>query len=311
MSKEVKIGTRGSKLALYQANKVKGSLEEKFPEIKFSVEIIHTKGDKIQDVALSKIGDKGLFTKEIEQALLDGRIDLAVHSMKDLPTDFPESLKLGAVLERGEAREAFIADQGRTLSDLNENDIIGTSSVRRRAQLLEINPSFKIVDIRGNVETRLNKWRSGHCTATIMAAAGIQRLELGEVISELVSIEKMIHAPAQGIIAIETREDDPFIDSLMVGINHTETWIMARAEYAFLAALDGGCQVPIACHSEVNGEDFTISAQVLSPDGSKSIKDTVKTTTVKAVETAQKLATSFLKQGALEILGSIERQTNK
>ena len=311
MSRVVKIGTRGSKLALYQAKKVKSSLEEKFPEIKFSLEIIHTKGDKILDVALSKIGDKGLFTKEIEEALLDGRIDLAVHSMKDLPTDFPESLKLGAVLERAETREALIAAKGRTLADLNENDIIGTSSVRRRAQLLKINPNFKIVDIRGNVETRLNKWRSGHCTATIMAAAGIQRLELGDAISELVAIEKMVHAPAQGIIAIETREEDPFIDSLMAKINDTKTWIMARAEYAFLAALNGGCQVPIACHSEIDDEEITIIAQVLSPDGSKSLKETVKSSTANAVETAQKLAASFLKQGALEIIGSIERIPNK
>ncbi|MBE0650691.1 MAG: hydroxymethylbilane synthase [Bacteroidales bacterium] len=311
MSKEVKIGTRGSKLALYQAKRVKGELEQKFPEIQFALEIIHTKGDKILDVALSKIGDKGLFTKEIEQALLDGQIDLAVHSMKDLPTDLPESLKLGAVLERGETREAFVAAKGRTLSDLNENDIIGTSSVRRRAQLLAMNPKFKVVDIRGNVETRLNKWRSGHCTATIMAAAGIQRLELGEAISELVDIEKMVHAPAQGIIAIETREEDPFIDSLMAGINHTETWIMAQAEYAFLAALGGGCQVPIACHSEVKDGEISITAQVLSPDGSRSIKQTVKSSTAQAVETAQKLAASFLQQGALEIIGSIERQTTK
>lgn len=311
MSREVKIGTRGSKLALYQAEKTKSALEEKFPEIKFSLEIIHTKGDKIQDVALSKIGDKGLFTKEIEQALLDGRIDMAVHSMKDLPTELPESLKLGAVLERGENREALVAAKGRTLEDLNENDIIGTSSVRRRAQLLEMNPNFKVVDIRGNVQTRLKKWNSGYCTATIMAAAGIQRLELGEVISELVSIEKMIHAPAQGIIAIETREEDEFVDSLMAAINHKRTWIMARAEYGFLAALGGGCQVPIACHSEINGDEINITAQVLSPDGSRSIKDTVKSNTAQAVETAQKLAASFLKQGALEILGSIERQTIK
>ena len=311
MSREVKIGTRGSKLALYQAEKTKIALQEKFPEITFSLEIIHTKGDKIQDVALSKIGDKGLFTKEIEEQLLDGRIDMAVHSAKDLPTELPEGLKLGAVLERAECREALIAAKGRKLEDLNENDIIGTSSVRRRAQLLKMNPKFKVVDIRGNVQTRLKKWRSGYCTATIMAAAGIQRMELDEAISELISLDKMIHAPAQGIIAIETREEDEFVDSLMAEINHKESWIMAQAEYAFLAALEGGCQVPIACHSEVNGEEISITAQVLSPDGSRSIKDTVKCNTAQAVETAQKLAASFLKQGALEILGSIERQTTK
>lgn len=306
MKKQVKIGTRGSKLALYQANLTKSTLEKHFPELSFPLEVIHTKGDKILDVALSKIGDKGLFTKEIEQALLDGHIDLAVHSMKDMPTDFPKYLKLGAVLERGESREALICNRGRKLSELTENDVVATSSIRRRAQLMNINPAFHIIDIRGNVDTRLNKWYSGYCTALIMAAAGIQRLGLSDAISELISTEQMMHAPAQGIIAIETRDDDPFMDNIMAEINHKETLIMAKAEHAFLSSLGGGCQIPIACHSEVDGETFIIYGNVLSPDGGQSLKGNMQGVSENAVEIAQQLAISFLGQGALQIIGDVE-----
>jgi len=307
MKKKIKIGTRGSKLALYQARRTQAELKKYFPELEVELEIIHTKGDKVLDVALSKIGDKGLFTKEIEQALLDGRIDLAVHSMKDLPTVFPEKLKLGAVLERGEARDALVSTNGRKLSELTEEDVIATSSVRRRAQLLKYNPNFNIIDIRGNVDTRLKKWRNGYCTAMIMAAAGLQRLELDDTISEIVDVEQIIPAPAQGIIAIENREGDDFVDRLLQKINHHNSWIKGRAEYAFLEALEGGCQVPIGCISEVNGNEFSIRGVVLSPNGQKSILDNLQSTADKAVETAKKLAASFLEKGALQIIGAIER----
>ena len=172
----IKIGTRGSQLALYQAEKVKSELEEKFPGQQVEIKIIKTKGDKIQDVALSKIGDKGLFTKEIENELLDGSVDLAVHSLKDLPTVLPEGLKLGGVLKRAEFRDALVSSNGKTIAELDEVDVIATSSLRRRAQLLKINPNFKIIDIRGNANTRLRKMSEGHCTAMIMAAAGLQRI---------------------------------------------------------------------------------------------------------------------------------------
>ncbi len=309
MGRTVKIGTRGSKLALYQANLTKSELKKRFPELDFSLEIIHTKGDKILDVALSKIGDKGLFTKEIETALLDNRIDLAVHSMKDLPTLFPKGLKLGAVLERGEPREALVSSGKRTLSELTEKDIIATSSVRRRAQLLKINPDFNIVDIRGNVDTRLNKWKSGYCTVLLMAAAGIQRLGLEENISWLVNPQQLMPAPAQGIIAIENRKDDLFIDELLRQINHKETWIRGRAEYTFLETIQGGCQVPIACYSEINDGLLTISGMVLSPNGKQYLSDNVQCAVLEAeaVETARKLGTSFLKRGALQIIAALER----
>ena len=309
MGRTVKIGTRGSKLALYQANLTKSKLENHFPELDFKLEIIHTKGDKILDVALSKIGDKGLFTKEIETALLGGRIDIAVHSMKDLPTLFPEGLKLTAVLERGEPREALVSTGNRKLSQLTENDIIATSSVRRRAQLLKINPHFQIVDIRGNVDTRIKKWKSGYCTAMIMAAAGLQRMGLEENISELMNPQQMMPAPAQGIIAIESRENDLFIDELLRQINHKETWIRGRAEYTFLETIQGGCQVPIACYSEINDGLLTISGMVLSPNGKQYLSDNVQCAVLEAeaVETARKLGTSFLKRGALQIIAALER----
>ena len=309
MTRTIKIGTRGSKLALYQANRTKHKLEKLFPEHTFVLEVIHTKGDKILDVALSKIGDKGLFTKEIEVALLKGHIDMAVHSMKDLPTIFPEGLKLGAVLERGEPREALVSTGGRKLSELTEEDIIATSSVRRRAQLLKINPGFNIVDIRGNVDTRIGKWKSGYCTAMIMAATGLQRLGLDENISELIHPAQMMPAPAQGIIAIENRENDIFIDELLLQVNHKETWIRGRAEYTFLETIQGGCQVPIACYSEINGEQMTINGMVLSPDGKQYLSESVQCafSEAAAVETARNLATSFLERGALKIIAGLER----
>jgi len=309
MGRTVVIGTRGSKLALYQANRTKSKLEKYFPEFNFTLEIIHTKGDKILDVALSKIGDKGLFTKEIEYALLDNHIDMAVHSMKDLPTLFPEGLKLGAVLERGEPREALVSTGRRKLSELTQKDVIATSSARRRAELLKINPDFNIVDIRGNVDTRINKWKAGYCTAMIMAATGLQRLGLAENISELVNPAQMLPAPAQGIIAIESRKNDTFIDELLQQINHRESWIRGRAEYTFLETIQGGCQVPIACYSEINEGQLTIRGMVLSPDGKQYLSDNVQciVSETAAVEAARKLATSFLERGALQIIAALEK----
>ena len=309
MGRTVVIGTRGSKLALYQANRTKSKLEKYFPELNFTLEIIHTKGDKILDVALSKIGDKGLFTKEIEQVLLDNHIDMAVHSMKDLPTLFPEGLKLGAVLERGEPREALVSTGSRKLSELTEKDVIATSSARRRAELLKINPDFNIVDIRGNVDTRINKWKAGYCTAMIMAATGLQRLGLAENISELVNPAQMLPAPAQGIIAIESRKNDTFVDELLQQINHRESWIRGRAEYTFLETIQGGCQVPIACYSEINEGQLTIRGMVLSPDGKQYLSDNVQCVVSEAVavEAARKLATSFLERGALQIIAALEK----
>ncbi len=304
--KEIIIGTRGSKLALYQAKETKKLMENKFPEHRFVIEIIHTKGDKILDVALSKIGGKGLFTKEIEQALTDKKIDLAVHSMKDLPTEYPKGLQLSAVLKRGEARDALVSIGKRKLSELTDKDIIATSSVRRTAELLNYNPNFQIVDIRGNVDTRLKKWQSGYCTAMIMAGAGLQRLKLDDAISELLDTKQMVPAPAQGIIAIESRNNDNFINGLLAEINHKETWIRANAEYTFLKTLGGGCQVPIGCYTSLSKDTFEITSIVLSPNGKKSLKETRKGNIIDAEMTAKKMAEDFIEKGALQIIGNLE-----
>lgn len=311
MTRTVKIGTRGSKLALYQANLTKQTLEEQYPDLNFELEIIQTKGDQRLDVSLSKVGDKGFFTKEIERALLDGDIHLAVHSMKDLPTEFPEGLKLGAVLPRGEVRDALVSNGKRKLSELTEDDIIATSSTRRRAQLLKINPNFKIVDIRGNVDTRLRKWQSGHCTAMIMAGAGLTRLGYEEHITELLDPIDMPPAPAQGIIAIEIREGDHETETLLQAINDKNTWAMAKTEHTFLAALGGGCQVPIACYSEINAGQYKLTGIVLSPDGKKHVSGSLEGSIEQAEVSAKTLADVFMKKGAFKILEDFDDSTEK
>lgn len=306
MKKTIRIGTRGSQLALYQAKKVKATLEKIFPELQVELKIIKTKGDKILDVALSKIGDKGLFTKEIENELLDGRVDLAVHSLKDLPTTLPEGLKLGAVLERGEFRDALVSKNWKKLADLQAGDVIATSSLRRIAGLLKLNNQITIKDIRGNVNSRLKKMEEGYCDAMIMAAAGLQRLGLEEYITEIIDPEVIMPAVSQGAIAIETRLNDPEIDALMGKINHTETWNAITAERAFLARLEGGCQVPLGCFSKVENGILNLGGFVASVDGKKFIKQNISGEISKGAEIGIQLAENMLEKGAGEILSQIK-----
>ncbi|MFW5822906.1 MAG: hydroxymethylbilane synthase [Tangfeifania sp.] len=303
----IRIGTRGSQLALYQAKKTQKILVEKFPELTVEIDVIKTKGDKILDVALSKIGDKGLFTKEIENALLEGTVDIAVHSLKDLPTVLPVGLKLGAVLKRGEFRDALVSKDGRKLNELTPDDTIATSSLRRKAALLRINKNFNIVDIRGNVNTRLRKMEEGHCDAMIMAAAGLQRLELDHYITEILEPDVLIPATSQGVIAIESREDDVRIDGYLKEINHQETWNAIEAERAFLHAIEGGCQVPVGCFTQFEGTRFTITGFVASVDGTQFLIDEEKGTVESAHETGQKLAQKLRQKGAAEILANIRK----
>jgi porphobilinogen deaminase len=305
----VRIGTRGSALALYQANQVKLSIETNFPDVQAEIVIIHTKGDKILDVALSKIGDKGLFTKELEVALLGDEVDMAVHSLKDLPTFFPEGLQLGAVLPRAEVRDALVSKNGKTLKELGPGDVIATSSLRRKAQLLAYNPDFKIVDIRGNVNTRLNKMDNGYCDAMIMAAAGLQRLNLDERITEIIDPENIIPAVSQGIIAIETRSDDERIAAVMNGINHQPTMQVAIAERAFLKAMDGGCQVPIGCYSEVSGDEIVFTGFVSDLKGEKTIRLSKKGQLNDARAIALEISDQMAEQGAKEILDEIRKNS--
>jgi hydroxymethylbilane synthase len=306
MKEIIKIGTRGSQLALYQAKKVKATLEILFPELQVELEIIKTKGDKILDVALSKIGDKGLFTKEIENALIDGTVDLAVHSLKDLPTTLPEGLKLGAVLERGEFRDALVSKNGKKLSELGAGDVIATSSLRRIAGLLKINNQITIKDIRGNVNSRLQKMEDGYCDAMIMAAAGLQRLGLEKYITEIIDPEVILPAVSQGAIAIETRIGDTEIETLMSKINHTETWNAVVAERAFLAELQGGCQVPLGCFSSITNEKLTLSGFVASIDGKRYIRETISGELAEGAKLGIALAAIMQEKGAAEILNEIK-----
>ena len=305
MKKHIKIGTRGSQLALYQAEKVKATLENIFPDLQVELKIIKTKGDKILDVALSKIGDKGLFTKEIENALVDGTVDLAVHSLKDLPTTLPEGLKLGAVLERGEFRDALVSKNGKKLSELGAGDIVATSSLRRQAGLMKINNQIIIKDIRGNVNSRLQKMEDGYCDAMIMAAAGLQRLGLEKYITEIIDPETIVPAVSQGAIAIEIRMNDPEIELLMQKINHPETWDTILAERAFLAHLQGGCQVPLGCFSKVENGTIKMTGFVASLDGTMFIYETISGETGKGAELGVQMAEKMLDKGALEILNQI------
>lgn len=310
MTKKIKIGTRGSQLALYQAHQVRLKLLEVYPDLLVDIETIMTKGDKILDVALSKIGDKGLFTKEIETALLDGTVDIAVHSLKDLPTTLPLGLQLGAVLERGEFRDAWISKSGKKLNELTENDVVATSSLRRQAALLSINPNVQIKDIRGNVQTRLKKMEEGYCDAMIMAAAGLQRLNLDHYITEVIEPETVMPAVAQGAIAIEMRENDQEISSLLQKINHQTTWISILAERAFLRTLEGGCQVPLGCYSKIDGDKIILHGFVASTNGRQFIKDqtmgSISAPEACGIALAHKLAES----GAKTILDQIRKDNN-
>lgn len=304
----VRIGTRGSKLALYQAYRVKDELQQYFPDITFTIDIIKTKGDKILDVALSKIGDKGLFTKEIEEALFNHEIDMAVHSLKDLPTRFPDGAKLGAVLKRGEVRDALISTNGRKIENLTSDDIIATSSLRRKAQLLRINKDFKIVEIRGNVNTRIRKMEDGYCTVMVMSAAGLERLEMNEYISEYLEPEIMIPACSQGAIAVEIRENDTFMEGIVSMINDPSSLIATDAERAFLRTLEGGCQIPVGSYSKIVGDQFKITGFISSIDGREFIRDSVEGDVSKAVYLSIKLAKNLYDRGGEEILKAIREE---
>lgn len=302
MREKITIGTRGSKLALYQAHKVKDSLTAALPGLEVAISVIKTKGDKILDVALSKIGDKGLFTKELEVALAEKKIDIAVHSLKDLPTVLPEGLKLGAVLHRGEFRDALVSENGLKINDLNSSHTIATSSLRRQAALLKAVPDINIIDIRGNVETRIKKMKDGYCDGMIMAAAGLQRLGLDEYISEIIEPEIITPAVSQGIIAVEMRTIDPNTDKILSNINHPLTWIAARAERAFLASLEGGCQVPIGAYSKIENNTITLTGFVASVDGRQYLTRSVTGELGKPVETGEMLADILKNKGADKIL---------
>ena len=305
MKQSIIIGTRKSLLALWQSNYIKSCLEKRYPELKVELQKIVTTGDKILDVPLAQIGGKGLFTKEIETDLLERKIDLAVHSLKDMPTKLPEGLCLTAVTERAAVGDAFVSNKYRHWADLPQGAIVGTSSMRRRAQLLAKRPDLDIRDLRGNVDTRLRKLDEGKYDAVILAAAGLTRLGHGDRIRETLPCDLCIPAVGQGALAIECREDNTEVRELLGFLNHRETKICTDAERAFLGLVEGGCQVPIGVHADLDGDQLHIQAVIASLDGSRIIRDTLDSLAADAVEGGRRLGTRMLGHGGREILAEI------
>lgn len=302
LKKKIVIGTRGSKLALWQANWVKSELEKKYPDIEVSLEKIKTTGDKILDVPLAKVGGKGLFVKEIEEALLEGRVHLAVHSMKDVPTFFPEGLHLRCITEREDPRDAIFSRNHVKLLDLPKGAKIGTSSLRRQSQILHLRPDFEILQLRGNLDTRMQKLEDGHFDAIILAGAGVKRLGWADKITELMSIEQSLPAIGQGALGIETRTDDEYTNNLVAFFDHPATSYCVRGERALLKRLEGGCQVPIAAYGELNGDTLKLSGLVASTDGKVFVKEQITGHKDNCEQMGVELAEKLLKMGAYEIL---------
>ncbi|WP_210260085.1 hydroxymethylbilane synthase [Hongsoonwoonella zoysiae] len=267
--KTIRIGTRGSQLALAQAHETRSRLMEAhgLPEDRFEIVVIKTSGDMIQDRPLSEVGGKGLFTKEIEVALLDGSIDLAVHSSKDMPTVLPDGLEISTFLPREDVRDAFISPKAATLSDLPEGAVVGSSSLRRQAMIRRLRPDISVVTYRGNVQTRLRKLEEGEVDATLLAAAGLNRLGLGDVVTSLLETDDFLPAVGQGAICIETRRDDRETLDLLSAIHDRETEICLLAERAFLKELDGSCRTPIGGLARFEGGKVSFRGLILKPDG--------------------------------------------
>lgn len=310
MKKKIIIGSRGSELALWQSNFVKKELEKKNKNIEVEIIIIKTKGDKILDVSLSKIGDKGLFTKELEKELLNGKIDLAVHSLKDLQTQIPEGLKLGAVTKRHKVEDVLIArKKGITIFDLKENAIVATGSLRRRSQLLHLRPDLNINELRGNVPSRIKKFSESDWDAIILASAGVERLGLKKFISSYIPKELILPAVGQGALAIEIREDNLFIQDIVNSVNDENTHKAILAERAFLKKLEGGCQVPIGAFAEIKSNGLYFDGLVASIDGSVLFRKKIRGTVSQSEKIGEQLAKDLLKAGAKKILDEIFNNT--
>lgn len=304
----IRIGSRKSQLALVQTYWVQEQLQKHFPDRHFEVQTMSTQGDKILDVALSKIGDKGLFTKELELGMLNNEIDLAVHSLKDLPTRLPEGLVLGCVTEREDPADALVVHEkhkDKQIDTLPEGTVIGTSSLRRLAQLRYRFPHLTFKDVRGNLNTRLGKLDAGEYDALILAVAGLQRLGMSDRIHQILPPEVSLHAVGQGALGIECRADDTEVLELLKAIEHVPTAERCYAERSFLRRLEGGCQVPIGVNTKLEGDTLTLTGIVASVDGQKVVKDTITGEASNAENLGIELAERLRQQGAQEILDAI------
>lgn len=302
--KQLRIGTRASQLALWQANWVKSELEKRYPGMEVSLLKIKTIGDKILDVPLAQVGGKGLFVKEIEEAMLRGDIDIAVHSMKDVPTEFPEGLGLHCITEREDPRDAVIS-RGIKFADLPQGAKIGTSALRRQAQLLKIRPDMEMVIIRGNVETRINKLETENLDAVILAAAGLKRLGFTDKVAEYLPTELSIPAIGQGALGIECRLDNEELKQTIEFFNHPATAYAVRAERALLWRCEGGCQVPIAAYGEVSGDELKLVGFIASVDGKTSVRGTISGPAEDCEKLGIKLAEQLLADGGHAILAEV------
>ena len=301
----LRIGTRGSRLALAQSEWVKGQIEAGNPDVRVELVRIKTKGDKILDSPLSEVGGKGLFVKEIEDALLRKEVDVAVHSVKDVPTDLPDGLHLSVFPEREDPHDAFISLKYKTLAELPEGASVGTSSLRRSAQLLHMRPDLNVVSLRGNVDTRLKKLESGDLMGILLATAGLRRLGLSSKISQILSPDQILPAIGQGAIGLEKRRDDEEVQKLLLFLNHEPTEVTVRAERAFLKELEGGCQVPIAAHGLLDGDRLILKGMVAELNGSKVIRDELIGKKDRPEDIGVSLARRLLASGADQILERI------
>ncbi len=301
----LRIATRQSPLALWQAYYVRDHLQAHWPDLTVELVPMVTRGDVLLDTPLAKVGGKGLFVKELELALLDGRADIAVHSMKDVPVAFPEGLGLVTICEREDPRDAFVSPKYARLEDLPEGSIVGTSSLRRQCQLREIRPDLIVRDLRGNVGTRLAKLDNGDYDAIILAAAGLKRLELEERIRYALPPEQSLPAVGQGAVGIECRLNDVQTQALLAPLNDIDTATRVSAERAMNTRLEGGCQVPIGSYSELNGDEIWLRALVGKPDGTLIIRGERRGPRAKAADLGVSLAEELLERGAREILEDV------
>lgn len=307
MKSKLIIGTRSSKLALWQASFVRKEIQKLYPDLEITLKEIKTKGDRILGVSLSKIEGKGFFTKEIEDALLNNEIDLAVHSLKDLPTESPDGLKIGAVLKKEKPHDILISKNKIKFKDLSKNSKIGTSSLRRIAQLKAIRSDLDYLDLRGNLDTRIRKFEEGQYDAIVLAYAGVKRLGFEDKITEHFNPKDILPAVGQGALAVEVRDDNNEIENIISELNHNETFLASVAERTFLEVLQGGCQVPIGAYSEIKENKITLYGMIASLDGKKIVKNEntgeLKVSECKLI--GENLAKTLLQIGGKEILKKI------
>ena len=310
MKQKIVIGSRGSDLALWQANFIKQQIEKKNKNVSVQIKVLKTKGDKILDVALSKIGDKSLFTKELEIALLKKEIDLAVHSLKDLQTQIPDGLKLAAVTKRHKVEDVLISHKkGITLLNLKQKAIVATGSLRRRCQVLHLRPDLTIAELRGNVPTRIQKFKSSGWNAIILARAGVERLGLQKNISSIIKTDLILPAVGQGALGIEIHKDNKITEEIVQTFHHENTYLAVLAERALLRKLEGGCQVPIGAFAEVKPNGLYLDAMVGSLDGTITFRKKIRGSKSHPEKLGIKLANDLIKAGAKTILNEIYKST--